>query len=203
MTSESLSGLFLYFNRSLNRMGSARESSSALAQSILKERFKVKKYRMMVSDSIKKASGEILYRIEAIRDFKLITGKKILKGDLGGYIEKPTNLSHYGNSWVAGEAMVFGEAKVIGNALVNDNAIVSGMSEIAGESHVSDNAQIIGSALRNSVKVRGNPSLKTVNYTIGFQLITKQKSLAPLSTDMSPLKTRHMSMEQILKGMTF
>ena len=39
----------------------------------------------------------ILHRIRAIRDFS-----NVKTGDLGGYIEKESNLSHDGNCWIYG-----------------------------------------------------------------------------------------------------
>lgn len=55
--------------------------------------------------------GKTLYRIRAVRDFGSVKA-----GDLGGYIEKEGNLSHFGNAWVYGDARVSGNARVFDNA---------------------------------------------------------------------------------------
>lgn len=48
-----------------------------------------------------------LHRIRAVAGFGLV---KV--GDLGGWIEKEENLSHFGNAWVYGDARVSGDAQV-------------------------------------------------------------------------------------------
>ena len=63
----------------------------------------------------KKTIKEItLYQIEALKDFS-----NIKKGDLGGWIEKESNLSHRGDCWVYGDARVSGRARVYGDAIIN------------------------------------------------------------------------------------
>ena len=74
--------------------------------------------------------GRTLYRIRALRAFGDVD-----KGELGGFIEKETNLAHEGNAWVSGNAIVSGNARVSGNAWVYNNAIVSGNAEIKQSSH--------------------------------------------------------------------
>jgi NDP-sugar pyrophosphorylase family protein len=101
-----------------------------------------------------------LFRIRALRDFG-----NVKSGDLGGWIEKESNLSHernswvsenaqvYGNSWVSGNAQVYGNAKVYDNALVFGDAKVSGNAQVcrnalvAGYSWVSGNDIVSGNAL--------------------------------------------------------
>lgn len=64
-----------------------------------------------------------LYKIKALVD---IPAGDVKVGDLGGYIEKESNLSHSGNALVYGDARVSGNASVSGNAWVYGNARVSG-----------------------------------------------------------------------------
>ena len=66
--------------------------------------------------------GVTLRRIRAAVEFKLKCGIVIAKGELGGWIEKESNLS--GNAWV------FGNARVYGNAEVYDDAEVYGDAEV-------------------------------------------------------------------------
>ena len=69
-----------------------------------------------------------LRRIRASEEFKLKCGIVIAKGELGGWIEKESNLSS--NAWVSGNAEVSGNARVSGNALVLGNAEVFGSARV-------------------------------------------------------------------------
>ena len=75
--------------------------------------------------------GIKMFRIRALISFSYIT-----KGDLGGYIEKESNLNQSGNAWVSGDAQVFG------NAQVSDDAWVSGNAQVFGNARVSGNARV-------------------------------------------------------------
>ena len=57
--------------------------------------------------------GRKLFRIEATKDLKK---HNVKAGDIGGYIEKESNLS--GNAWVYGDAKVYDNAEVYGDAKV-------------------------------------------------------------------------------------
>ena len=63
-------------------------------------------------------NGRKLFRIEATEN---LSKHNVKKGDLGGYVEKESNLS--GEAWVSGEAEVSGEARVSGNAFVYGDKI--------------------------------------------------------------------------------
>ena len=84
-----------------------------------------KKYKL--TEETLEIDGHVLNRIIALRDFG-----EVKKGDLGGFIEKESNLAHDWNCWiyndavVRGNAMVYGDAKVYGNAIVYGNAKVCG-----------------------------------------------------------------------------
>ena len=54
--------------------------------------------------------GVTLRRIRASVEFKLKCGIVIDKGELGGWIEKESNLS--GNAWVSGNAELYGDAVI-------------------------------------------------------------------------------------------
>ncbi len=67
-----------------------------------------KKYKL--TKNTKEYFGKTLYQIEAVVSFG-----SIVKGELGGWIEKEENLSQvYGNAWVSGDAQVSGDARVSG-----------------------------------------------------------------------------------------
>jgi len=86
--------------------------------------------------------GKTLYRIKALKDFN-----NVKKGDLGGYIEKESNLSQEYNAWVSGNAKVFGNAMVYGYARVYDNAMVYGDARVYDNARVSGNAKVYGNAM--------------------------------------------------------
>ena len=66
--------------------------------------------------------GTKLFRIRALVEFGDVEA-----GELGGYVEKESNLGHddnarvYGNAWVYGDAQVSGDAWVYGDARVCGN----------------------------------------------------------------------------------
>lgn len=99
-----------------------------------------KKYEL-TEETITLFKDYMLYRIKALRDFG-----DIKAGDLGGYIEKESNLSHNGDAWLYEDAMVYGDAQVYGNALVYGEAEVYGEARIYGEAEVYGNAYVSGNA---------------------------------------------------------
>ena len=98
--------------------------------------------------------GTTLNRIRAAVEFKLKCGIVIAKGELGGWIEKESNLS--GNAWVSGNAYVYGNAWVSGTAEVSGNAKVYGNAKVSGNAEVSGNAWVCGDA-----RVYGNAWVKS------------------------------------------
>ena len=70
---------------------------------------------MMNTNNMRKYefTGELnskgLHQIRAVRSFG-----SIRSGDVGGFIESESNLSHTGDSWVFSDAKVSGNAKVSG-----------------------------------------------------------------------------------------
>lgn len=69
----------------------------------------MKKFEL-TADRIK-SNGVTLHRIKALIDFG-----DVKAGELGGYVEKETNLSQYG------DALVYGNAWMCGNAQVSSDA---------------------------------------------------------------------------------
>ncbi len=84
-----------------------------------------KKYEF--TEETKEFCGKILHRIKALKDFG-----DVRAGDLGGFIEKEENLSHYDTAWVYGNATVRGDAIVCDYAQVYGNATVCGCATISG-----------------------------------------------------------------------
>lgn len=88
--------------------------------------------------------GTVLHRVVATTTFTLAYGITINAGDVGGWIEKESNLSD--NAWVIGDAMIYGDAKVYDNAVVYDNAWVSDNAQVFGNARVSGDAEVCGNA---------------------------------------------------------
>ena len=89
-------------------------------------------------------SGITLKRIRAAVGFRLKCGIAISKGELGGWIEKESNLS--GDAWVYDDARVYGNARVSGDAWVYGKADVSGDAKVYGKAGVSGDAWVYGNA---------------------------------------------------------
>lgn len=58
-------------------------------------------------------NGTVLHQIRAEEDFD-----DVCEGDLGGWIEKESNLSQEGDCWVYKSAIVYGNARVCGDATI-------------------------------------------------------------------------------------
>ena len=83
-----------------------------------------------------------LYRIQSLRDFS-----NVKKGDKGGFVEKESNLSHYGDCWICDNAKVYGNAIICDNARVYNNAEIYGNAEVYGYTMVKNNVKVYGDAL--------------------------------------------------------
>ena len=90
--------------------------------------------------------GRTLFRVKACVDFETVSGDEVHAGDLGGFIEKESNLSQNGKAWVYGNAKVYGNARVYGDAEVFGNAQVFGDAGVWGNAKVWGNAAVWGNA---------------------------------------------------------
>ena len=136
----------------------------------------IKKFELDLSSKI------IAFGIELFRVKALISFGNVKEGELGGYIAKEGNLSHYdnawvygnarvsGNAWVSGDAEVSGNAWVSGDARVYGNARVSGNAWVSGNAEVSDNAWVYGNArVSGNAWVSGNAEVSKLNDHIVFK----------------------------------
>ena len=98
------------------------------------------KYKL--SEETLEIDGHVLHRIIALRDFG-----EVKKGDLGGFIEKESNLSHNSNCWIYNDAVVRGDAIVYGNAKVCDDAMVCGNAMVCDDAMVCGNAKVCDDAM--------------------------------------------------------
>lgn len=98
------------------------------------------KYRL--TDIKIEHEGRTLYRIEALKDFGLIS-----KGALGGYVEGTHNLSQYGTCWILNNAKVYGDAMVSEDAIIFGDACVYGCARVYGEATITGYAKIYDFAI--------------------------------------------------------
>ena len=118
----------------------------------------MKNNKFELTEETIQCNGHTLHRIKALKDFG-----SVHKGDIGGFVEKKTNLSQKGNCWIFNDAKVFDNAIVYDDALIGDGANVYDNAIICGEAQVFDYAKIYGNAkvyenaqLYRSAKVYGN-----------------------------------------------
>ena len=104
---------------------------------------KMKNYKL--SDETKTLPcGTVLHRVVATTSFTIAHGVVVDVGDVGGWIEKESNLSD--NAWVTGDAMVYGDAKVSDNAWITGKAHVFGNAQVYGTAQVYGDADVYGEA---------------------------------------------------------
>jgi carbonic anhydrase/acetyltransferase-like protein (isoleucine patch superfamily) len=100
------------------------------------------------------AKKDGLFQIQALRDIPEVG---VTAGDLGGWLEKESNLSQEGNAWVSENALVYGDARVFGYAQVYGDAQVYGNAWVSGKARVYGNAWVSGNALvYGNARVYGN-----------------------------------------------
>ena len=94
-----------------------------------------KKYKL--TEETLEIDGIILHRIIALKDFY-----GVKKGDLGGFVEKESNLAHDYNCWIYNDAVVRGNAEVYGDAKVYCDATVCGNAKVYGNAIVCGEAKV-------------------------------------------------------------
>lgn len=112
----------------------------------------MKKYEL--TSETKWERGVTLHRIRALVDIKRYGVKA---GDLGGWVEKESNLSHENDAWVGGNARAAGNALVVENAWVGGNTWVDENACVTGNARVTENAVVFGAAfVAQNARVTGN-----------------------------------------------
>ena len=79
------------------------------------------------------------HRVRALKDFG-----DVKKGQLGGLVQTPDNLSQEGDCWIGDNAFVCGSARVVDSALVNGNSLVTEHALIGGNAVFTDQAKASG-----------------------------------------------------------
>ena len=117
----------------------------------------MKKFEL-TAEFVTNVFGKKLFRIKA-----LVAFGNVVKGELGGFIEKEDNLSHDGDAWVYGDAQIAGDAQVSGNAQVSGDAWVYGNARISGDAWVYGNAWVYGDAqVSGNAQVSGDEDYAVV-----------------------------------------
>ena len=112
----------------------------------------MKKYKIR-RDLKKEICGRTLYRIEGLININ----SWVEKGDLGGYIQKESNLSQEDEAWIYNDAKVYENAKVYGNAEVFGDAEVFGNARVCGKAKIYGNAKVYeGAKVYENTEVYGN-----------------------------------------------
>ena len=126
----------------------------------------MKKYKF--TGESKKWGYRTLLRIVATRDFG-----DVKTGEIGGWIEKESNLSHTGNCWVYDNGLVYGNSEVYDNGIVRGNGAVYGNGRVRGNGAVYDNGVVYGNGIvRDNGRVYGNGAVYD-NGIVGGNAIVK------------------------------
>lgn len=103
-----------------------------------------KKYELTTETKL--IDGHKVYRIKALKSFKTIIGRRVNKGDLGGWVESEDNLSQDGTCWLFDEAAGYENSRRTGNSVGYDNSRQYGDSQQFGNSQQSDDSRQFGNS---------------------------------------------------------
>ena len=107
--------------------------------------------------------GITLHRIQALRSFG-----DVKDGEVGGWIQKESNLWHDGNCWVGEEAKAFEDSFVFGNSQVVGEVSLSGSARVFGNSYLSGSVKVSGYAwVGENAEVTGKVNLSQRSLVIG------------------------------------
>lgn len=93
--------------------------------------------KYILTSETKNIDFTVLHRIQALKDFG-----NVKAGDLGGWIERESNLSQEGLCWVYGNTKVYGNAIISGDVFIAGDYWISGCVHIYGKSWIYVNASI-------------------------------------------------------------
>ena len=113
------------------------------------------------------------YRLFALKSFRFVR-----KGDKGGLVAGPDNLSQEGNCWIYKYAKVIEDGMVVDDAIVYGKARVSGYALIKGKARVSGHARIKdGAVIAGHARVRGEIEVTAKALITGDVSLTGKKSI--------------------------
>lgn len=118
-------------------------------------------------------SGRVFYRIRATRD---IPKYGVRAGDLGGLVERPRNLSQYGDCWIDYTSKAIGYSRVCDNSFICDHSVIKNNAVVRGESMI-----------RNNITIDGNADVRNFNingaFFVGFDKFKKSMRLQKLKRE--------------------
>jgi UDP-3-O-[3-hydroxymyristoyl] glucosamine N-acyltransferase len=122
----------------------------------------MKKYEL--TSETKDFCGQTVFRIKALKSFG-----NVKKGDIGGFVEKESNLSHYGDAWIYDNAIACGNARLKDNAVLRYYAIARGNAILRDDARVGvfavvDDYVIVG----GNVLIEGNAEVCDYAKAGGF-----------------------------------
>lgn len=116
--------------------------------------------------------------IKALKDFQLMTGKIIKKGDFGGRVDGEHNLSQEGNCWISCYAKAIGDSRVLDDAVLKDRSMAYGNSKISGNAVMKDHSVAYGNVTVSGNAVMEDFSRAFDNSTISGDTVMKGDSKA-------------------------
>lgn len=136
------------------------------------------KYELLEEDTIEIESHK-LYRIRALTKFR----DDVEPGDLGGYIDKTSTLSHQNECWVDCNSKVYNDVKIDGNVSIVDSEI-DNLCRINGDiaicrARLSDdviimkNAIILGCKISNKVILDGTLDLSECSISDNVLILSE------------------------------
>lgn len=154
----------------------------------------MKKYEL-TNEIFKTKSGELLYRIKALKDFHIDEFNiDIKKGELGGFIHSEKNLSQEGTCWIHDNAKVYGEAVVRQDAQMFNNSRAYGFSELSGSAVMFDDSWI-----GNSAKVYGFAEMHNNSAVYGSGTLCGNASISKEACVMS---NAFVTQDSVIEGNT-
>lgn len=106
--------------------------------------------------------GRIVFRICSVKDFG-----RMPAGSVGGIVEKESNLSQEGDSWIGYDSKVYGDSRVEGNATIAGNCTLRGNVLIKDSVTCYGKIKISGKVIiSGGSKLRGIITIKSKNLTI-------------------------------------
>jgi bifunctional N-acetylglucosamine-1-phosphate-uridyltransferase/glucosamine-1-phosphate-acetyltransferase GlmU-like protein len=142
------------------------------------------KYEFVKDDTIM-YGGTKLTRIRALRRTRLASralGEFLKKGELGGYIQKESNLSQEGKCWVFPGSFVIGDAQVLGNVCVREGSIIRGYVKISGNIEVQD------TTIAGDMEINGDAVLRSVRLQDEYDWPHRATTIKPIAE--KPLESR-------------
>ena len=103
-----------------------------------------KKYEL--TTETKKINGHTVYRIKALKRFDTIIGRRVNKGDLGGWVESENNLSQDGKCWLFDDAVGYENSRRTENSVGSGNSLQYGNSRQFGNSWQFGDSQQYGNS---------------------------------------------------------